>query len=325
LHRLIAKKNMSNCRNISERQLIKRISKILGGIIEDDCATIDIDDRYLVVTTDMLHRETDFPQIMTPWQIGWMVVAVNLSDIAAMGASPAGLLIAAGLTPDTNLSFTDELFTGFLDCASAFDTTILGGDIDSSRELTITGCALGFVEKDLILRRTGARPGDLLCTTGFLGSAGAGLYALNQSDLENKFISYLLKPHPRLKEGRALAFSRSVTSMMDNSDGLALSIYDLSRVNNVGFVVKEENLPIAPGIEEMVGHEKAIEFAISAGGDFELIFTINPDSLEAAKKACDLNVIGYAAGKGRRLWIEREGKKRKIMPRGYEHIIKKSC
>ena len=316
---------MSNYKSISERSLIKRILKILGNVIEDDCASIDIGDRYLVVTTDMLHRETDFPLIMTPWQMGWMVVAVNLSDIAAMGAAPAGILIATGLTPKINLSFTDELFIGLLDCASAFGTTILGGDIDSSRELTITGCALGFVERDLILRRTGAHPGDLLCTTGFLGSAGAGLHALNQSDTENEFVNCLLKPYPRLKEGRALALSRSVTSMIDNSDGLALSIYDLSRVNNVGFVVIEEELPIAPGIEEMVGYKKAIKLAMGAGGDFELLFTVNPDRLDAAKKACDLNVIGYTAGKGSGLWIEREGKKRKIIPRGYEHTFKKSC
>ena len=316
---------MSNCRSISERSLIKRILKILGSVVEDDCATIEIGDRYLVVTTDMLHRETDFPPIMTPWQMGWMVAAVNLSDIAAMGAAPAGILIAAGLTPKINLSFTDELFIGLLDCASAFGTTILGGDIGSSRELTITGCALGFVERDLILRRTGAHPGDLLCTTGFLGSAGAGLHALNQSDTENEFVNCLLKPYPRLKEGRALALSRSVTSMMDNSDGLALSIYDLSRVNNVGFVVIEEELPISLGIEEMVGYKKAIKLAMGAGGDFELLFTVNPDRLDAAKKACNLNVIGYTAGKGSGLWIEREGKKRKIIPRGYEHTFKKSC
>jgi thiamine-monophosphate kinase len=315
---------MPDRKSISERRLIKRILKILESVIEDDCATIDADDRYIVVTTDMLHRETDFPLIMTPWQIGWMVVAVNLSDIAAMGASPAGILIAAGLTPKMNLSFTDELFKGLLDCASAFGTAILGGDIDSSRELTITGCALGFVEKELILRRKGARPGDLLCTTGFLGSAGAGLYALNQSDIENEFVNCLLKPYPRLEEGRALAFSRSVTSMMDNSDGLALSIYDLSRINNVGFVVHEEELPIAPGIEELVGHEKAIKLAMTAGGDFELLFTVNPDRLDAAKKACELKVIGYAAREGSGLWIEREGKKRKINPRGYEHVFKKS-
>ncbi|MCJ7445516.1 MAG: thiamine-phosphate kinase [Methanotrichaceae archaeon] len=313
---------MTKCKSISERQLIWRISKILGDIVNDDCAAIDIDDSQFVVTTDMLHRETDFPEIMTPWQIGWMVVSVNLSDIAAMGAEPAGLLIAAGLAPEIDLSFIDELFTGLKDCALAFGTRILGGDIDTSRELTLTGCAFGFVEKDLILRRIGARRGDLLCTTGYLGTAGAGLYAINQADFKNEYIKYLLEPKPKLKEGRALAHSRSVTSMMDNSDGLARSICDLSEVNHIGFVIQEESLPIPHEIVEMVGYEKALEFALSAGGDFELLFTVEPDSLEAAMKACDLKVIGYVVDKG--LWMERNGNKRKIVPVGYEHKFKLS-
>ena len=125
----------------------------------DDCAVIDAGDRYLVATTDMLHQKTDFPDIMNPWQMGWMAVAVNLSDIAAMGAEPAGVLIAAGLPPEADLYFIDELFSGFGDCAAFYGTRILGGDTDSHQELTITGTALGFVEKDLVLRRRGARRG----------------------------------------------------------------------------------------------------------------------------------------------------------------------
>ena len=138
---------------LGERDLILRISEILGGVENDDCAVIDAGERYLVVTTDMLHRKTDFPDIMSPWQMGWMSVAVNLSDIAAMGAEPAGVLIAAGLQPEADLYFIDELFSGFGDCASYYGTRILGGDTDSHQELTITGTALGFVEKDRVIRR----------------------------------------------------------------------------------------------------------------------------------------------------------------------------
>ena len=96
--------------SISERDLIRRISVILGGLQNDDCAVIDAGERYLVASTDMLHQKTDFPDIMNPWQMGWMAVAVNLSDIAAMGAEPVGVLIAAGLPPEADLYFIDELF-----------------------------------------------------------------------------------------------------------------------------------------------------------------------------------------------------------------------
>ena len=303
---------------IGERDLIRRISVILGGVENDDCAVIDVGERYLVASTDMLHRRTDFPDIMNPWQMGWMTVAVNLSDIAAMGAEPAGVLIAAGLPPEADGYFIDELFSGFAECAALYGTRILGGDTDSHRELTITGTSLGFVEKELILRRRGARVGDLLCITGSLGAAGGGLWAW-QKGVESELVTSLLEPEPRLREGRALAKSGSVTAMMDNSDGLALSLSDLSEVSGVGFLVHQDKIPLAPGLAEMVGEENALEMAMSAGGDFELVFTLCPSGLEAARKACDLTVIGEVVEEG--LWMERAGQKREIVGKGYEHRI----
>jgi len=304
---------------LGERELIRRISEILGGVENDDCAVIDAGERYLVATTDMLHRKTDFPDIMNPWQMGWMAVAVNLSDIAAMGAEPAGVLIAAGLPPQADQYFIDELFSGFGDCAAYYGTRIIGGDTDSHEELTITGTALGFVEKDLALRRAGARPGDLLCTTGALGGAGGGLWAWQQGRHDSPFIEKLLEPEPRLAEGRALAKSRAVSAMMDNSDGLALSLFDLAEVSQVGFVVQEEALPMAVGLAEMVGQEKALEMAMSAGGDFELVFTVRREGLEAAQRACGLTVIGEVVEEG--IWMELWGQRRRIEARGYEHRI----
>ncbi|MDD2835621.1 MAG: thiamine-phosphate kinase [Methanothrix sp.] len=303
---------------LGERELILRISEILGGVENDDCAMIDAGERYLVVTTDMLHRKTDFPDIMNPWQMGWMAVAVNLSDIAAMGAKPAGVLIAAGLPPEADLYFIDELFSGFGDCAAYYGTRIIGGDTDSHDELTITGTALGFVEKDLVLRRRGARAGDLLCTTGALGGAGGGLWAWQQG-VESDLITKLLEPEPRLAEGRALAKARAVTAMMDNSDGLALSLSDLAQCSHVGFVVQEETLPVAAGLVEMVGEEKARELVMSAGGDFELVFTVRPEGLEAARRACALTVIGEVVEEG--IWMEQGGQRRRMEARGYEHRI----
>jgi thiamine-monophosphate kinase len=304
---------------LGERDLILRISEILGGVENDDCALIDAGERYLAATTDMLHAKTDFPDIMNAWQMGWMAVAVNLSDIAAMGAEPAGVLIAAGLPAEADLYFIDELFAGFGECAAYYGTRIIGGDTDSHQELTITGTALGFVEKELVLRRRGARVGDLLCTTGSLGGAGGGLWAWQQGLLESAFIERLLEPEPRLAEGRALAKSRAVTAMMDNSDGLALSLSDLAGVSQVGFVVYEERLPLAHGLEEMVGRDGAVEMALSAGGDFELVFTLRRERLEAVRRASELTVIGEVVEEG--IWMEKDGERRRLEARGYEHRI----
>ena len=310
---------MSSGRVLAEREIIRRISAILGGVENDDCAVIDAGERYLVATTDMLHERTDFPDIMNPWQMGWMAVAVNLSDIAAMGAEPAGLLIATGLPPKADLYFIDELFSGLGDCASYYATAILGGDTDSHEELTLTGTALGYVDRDLVLRRRGARPGDLLCTTGRLGGAGAGLLAWQQGKIDSPFIVKLLEPEPRLKEGQALAKSRAATAMMDNSDGLALSLADLSQASGVGFLLREKAIPLADGLLEMMGQEKAVQTAMSAGGDFELLFTLRPQGLKYARRACDLTVIGEVVEEG--LWMERDGQKRRLEARGYEHRI----
>lgn len=302
-----------------ERDLIQRISEILGGVENDDCALIEAGESYLVATTDMLHRHTDFPEIMNPWQMGWMAVAVNLSDIAAMGAEPYGLLMAVGLSPEVDLYFIDELFSGFRDCAAYYGSRILGGDTDSHQELTVTGTALGWVEKDLVLRRRGARPGDLLCTTGSLGGAGGGLYAWQEKRLDSPLIEKLLEPEPRLTEGRSLAKSGAVTAMMDNSDGLALSLSDLSAASRAGFVVYEERLPLAEGLEEMVGRERAVDMAYSAGGDFELVFTVRREGLEAARRACQLTVIGEVVEDG--IWTEMEGVRTRLEAKGYQHMI----
>ncbi|MHC1631826.1 MAG: thiamine-phosphate kinase, partial [Methanotrichaceae archaeon] len=277
------------CRDLGERQLIQTITSILGIAEKDDCAIMDAGDRYLVWTTDMLHRETDFPEVATPWQIGWMTAAVNLSDIAAMGAEPMGLLIATGIPPDTEIDFVEDIFSGLRDCARVHGTEILGGDLDSHQELTLTGSALGWVEKELVLRRRGAKPGDLLCTTGFLGSAGAGLkLVFDETEYhENELVKRLLEPDPCLKEGRALARSRTVTAMIDNSDGLVLSLFDLSVASRVGFVVQEESLPIDPKVSETAENKAdQIDLALHAGGDFGLVFTIMPDKIDLARQAC---------------------------------------
>ena len=100
---------MAQCNDVGERQLIRRISEILGGIVNDDCAVVDAGDRFMVATTDMLHRKSDFPDIMTPWQIGWMTVAVNLSDVAAMGAEPSGHTVTSAWDKPMRITETAKI------------------------------------------------------------------------------------------------------------------------------------------------------------------------------------------------------------------------
>ncbi len=295
--------------SIGERALISRLSGIFNvpegkereqeGIIigagSDDCAVLDLKgEDCLVVTTDMLHRTTDFPAEMTPWQMGWMSAAVNLSDIAAMGAEPTGLLMAIGMPLDTEIAFVEELARGIQACADFCGTTVIGGDIDTHAELTITGTALGRIKKSQLLLRKGAKPGDLVCITGYTGSAGAALKAvLSKKPISDNVLKALFEPVPRTREARELAESGAVTSMMDTSDGLAMSLHDLSRQSKVGFKIRENTLPILPEVSEFAsGPEELLDFALYTGGDFELIFTVDPKRLKKVQNICNLTIIG---------------------------------
>lgn len=312
---------------LGERALIQRISGLLSGggnIVvgagEDDCAVLDTgNEEYLLVTTDMLHRKTDFPLQMTGSQIGWMSVAVNLSDLASKGARPLGVVMAMGIPPDTEVEFIEEVVKGMDECASKYGTQIIGGDTDAHDELTLVGTALGMVKKERLIRRSGAMVGDLVCVTGHIGTAGAALFALDKKiPVSQEILKALFEPVPRIDEGMALAGSSSVTSMMDISDGLALSLHDMSRAGGVGFKIYESRLPVLSGVKRLLKGEKLLEVAVFTGGDFELLFTVAPEKLDKARKACHLNVIGEVIEKG--VFIERAGGVEELKARGYEHF-----
>ncbi|MFW5987345.1 MAG: thiamine-phosphate kinase [Methanohalophilus sp.] len=293
---------VSTVKDIDERAFIAQLASVFGRgkdelkvpAGDDDCAVLEFGGEYLVVTTDMLHQKTDFPDTMTPWQIGWMAAAVNFSDIAAMGGQPLGLLSAVGYPENMSLEYAGEIARGMRDCAQFCTTSVIGGDVDSHEELTITGTALGRVSKEELLTRKGAKPGDLVCVIATLGGAGAALEAyLKNIDYDDDFMKPLLEPVPRIAEGRMLAKSGAVTSAMDTSDGLALSLYDLASVNKVGFVLKEKSLPIDRRVFEIAASEKeALELALYSGGDFELLVTVSRDMFKALQAESYLTVVG---------------------------------
>jgi len=313
---------------LGERALIQRISGLLSGggnIVvgagEDDCAVIDSgNEEYLLVTTDMVHRKTDFPFQMTGRQIGWMSVAVNLSDLASKGARPIGVVMAMGIPPDTEVEFIDEVVKGMDECVSKYGMKIIGGDTDAHDELTLVGTALGLVKKELLIRRSGARVGDLVCVTGHIGTAGAALMALDKKIIvSQEILKALFEPIPRISEGMALVGSSSVTSMMDISDGLALSLHDMSRAGGVGFKIYESRLPVLSDVKLLLKGKERLEVAVYAGGDFGLLFTVAPKKLDKAREACHLTVIGEVIEKG--VFIEMEsGVEEELKARGYEHF-----
>ncbi|MGP8328948.1 MAG: thiamine-phosphate kinase [Methanosarcinaceae archaeon] len=321
---------------IGERPLIARLSKIFNsarspeiilGAGADDCAVIDITDQdCLVVTTDMLHRRTDFPPQMSPWQIGWMSAAVNLSDVAAMGARPVGILSAIGFPADTDVSIVEDIARGMADCAKACGTMVIGGDIDTHDELTITGTAIGRAKKSELLTRSGAQVGDKVCVTGCVGSAGAALRALGNgkgAQVSDSILRALFEPMPYTECAQELATSGAVTSMLDISDGLAMSLHDLADSGAVGFKIYEDALPVDDDVRAFAGSaDITLEFALYSGGDFGLLFTVRPDMIKAALNACDLSIIGEVTGEDEGVMIVRiDGRSTAIYRKGYLQLV----
>jgi len=215
-----------------------------------------------------------------------------------MGARPLMILLAVGLDRPNRLH---DIMRGAEDCCISVGTHVAGGDIDRHQELTIVSSGIGYGKPGTIVRRSGSRPGDRIGVTGTLGQAQAALSG------HHEFDRALLEPRPMVSEGMALA-SAGATSMMDISDGLSLSLYDMIAANSCGYSVQSSELPLPPGIPM----EEALPMALYGGGDFGLLFTIPGDRLPVPDLAYTL--IGEVIP-GREVLLDgvRLGK------RGYEH------
>ena len=189
---------------LGERALIDSMIQSFRLATLDDCSTIDDGEHWLLVTSDMAIESIHFPPSTTPYLMGWFVVAINLSDIAAAGGVPEGIMLSLGLPPYLEVDFLNQLAEGIQDCVSLHGTSVIGGDTKESPTITLCGTALGRVPKKNYLSRRGASPGDAVCVTGVLGSAGAALQNLGgEVDLET--LDHLLKISPRLAAGQAAA------------------------------------------------------------------------------------------------------------------------
>ncbi|MBN1762370.1 MAG: thiamine-phosphate kinase [Methanomicrobia archaeon] len=333
--------------DLGERGVIERITRkfrvdnqiVTAGAGEDDCAVIDIDRakngyRYLVVTTDSLQQSTHFPPSITPFQMGWSAVAVNLSDIAAMGAHPFAFVIAMGIPPQTEAPLMDELTTGIEACASTYHTAVVGGDITQSNELILTGTCLGFANNPV--RRSGAKEGDLLYVTGSLGNAALALKIITNELKVPKRVEEIVKkalvqPQPRINEGIILANSGVATAMIDISDGLALSIAEIAKSSNVGAELYADSVPV---LSEAIRDDKNLhlskgerrELAFYYGGDYELLFTIdksvleNEKMLQGLKREVNMSIIGTIVPAEEGIYFKDGDKEEKTELKGYQHF-----
>ena len=310
------------------RKLCRRGPRVRIGI-GDDAAAIDIDGRCLIATTDMLVAGTHFPPGTTPEQMGHKAVVVNLSDLAAMGAEPLGLVFSVALPRKLDLTFVKRLVKSLDATAREYGTYVVGGDLDESDEITIAGTAFGLVKKGELLRRSRAKEGDIVAVTGLLGAASAGLRLLLEklpAEGYRTLIDAQLEPVARVKEGRVLARSGSVTAAIDVTDGLAANLWQLARESKVKFIVERERLPEHPLVRRFAARHgfSVDDFVLFGGEDFELLFTVRSRGWTKVRRALRrvgimATPIGHVA-KGRGVFIQSGGKTRVLPDRGYEHF-----
>ncbi len=260
----------------------------------------------LVMVTDTLVEGTHFKSGASPRSIGHRALAVNLSDLAAMGAKPAWALLALTL-PSTEESWIKEFAAGFLALARAHGVALVGGDTTRG-PLSITVQAVGYVPKGQALVRSGAKVGDVVLVSGTLGDAAAGLHDSNE-DLRARFNF----PTPRVALGQALL--GIATAAMDVSDGLLADLGKLSAASGVGAGLELECLPLSTALIETRGLDAARRLALTGGDDYELLFTLPLERWQQWQSgsetpshdisACGITAIGrIEAGSGVRLTLE---------------------
>lgn len=321
-------------KDVGERSLLelaKRIcergSSVIVGVGDDGAAT-KIEKDTLVTTTDMLIEKIHFPSDASIQHIGTKAVVTNLSDLAAMGAKPLGLVFSIGAPGETEVDFISELLRVMNSTARKYGAYLVGGDLNEAEEIIISGAAFGEAEEEL-LRRSGAKKGDIIGMTGELGIAAAGVRAmLDDISMEDKEIlkDGFQNPVARIEEGRILSQSGGVTSAIDITDGLASNLWQISGMSEVGLTIDGKKLPI-PQEVRVFSKEQGIELdelTLYGGEDFELLFTARPDAWDDLAEGIrelgtKISRIGEVNAEGG-VFIKREGELKELPDRGYEHF-----
>jgi len=258
-------------------------------IHESDAELLEVsaDGSFLAVTTDTVAEEIALGLYSEPYLAGWMVVMANMSDLAAVGAAPLGILLSELFPTNFAQEEIDRLQQGIHDACDACGTFVLGGDTNIGDRLILTGCAIGTVSAGTALRRSGVRPGDLVYSTGRLGLGNA--FALNQlAGYPTDKSAVVYKPSARLIQGRTI---RGIaTACMDTSDGMLATLDQLMRLNGVGFRVDADlESYFDPDALRIARLRKISPWLMLAGqhGEFELLFTVPSDGETMLRAAAE--------------------------------------
>ena len=279
--------------DLGEHEVLRRLHQFCDSVVGDDGAIQSLPaGERLVVTTDVLVDGVHFcDRTLPPNALGWRAAAVNLSDLAAMGATPMGLTIGLTLPADTPWPWLGELYQGITDCLQHHGGAIIGGDLCRGEHRSLAITALGSVQPHQALYRNRAQPGQTLVTTGAHGASRAGLALLlgelapeldpNNGPDDQSWIQAHQRPVPRFD---AIAILRQLSpegtatiAAMDTSDGLADAIIQICTQSQVGATLFSSQLPLPSGLGNRVGSATAQNWSLYGGEDFELVLSLPPD------------------------------------------------
>lgn len=290
--------------------------------IGDDCALLQPPaGEVLAVSTDTLVSGRHFPVETAPYDIGWKSLAVNLSDLAAMGAQARWFTLALTL-PDADQSWIAEFARGLSDLSSQSGISLVGGDTTRG-PLSITITVMGSVPVGAALKRSGAKVDDVICVTGTLGAAALALRVLNEPDLSSELRERLDRPTPRLSAGFAL---RDIAhAAIDLSDGLAGDLVHVLDASGVGAEVYSQRLPSSPAFKQRVSIDDSLALQAQGGDDYELCFCIAPEKFdEAVARLAVLDVpltlIGRITATTGLRFLDANGATIALTANGYRHF-----
>lgn len=330
---------------LGEFGLIARIAKMVGepgddvvvGIGDDVAVLRTGGDKYLLATCDIQVEGIHFIRDkISPYQLGRKAVAINLSDIASMGGVPKQLLISLVLPEDTPVSYVDAMYEGMKEETGRYGVDIVGGNIARSPSgLIVDIFLLGEVEPEYLLLRSGAKVGDGVLVTGYVGDSAAGLTLLlaPAANCDKAYAKRVLEAHltptPRLKEGRVIAKSGMATAMIDVSDGALGDLGHICERSGVGARVWVERLPISDAARTtaMAVEKDPLKWALGGGEDYELLFTTPPERAEElAALVCEetgtpVSVIGEIVPAEEGIKVVREsGESLSLEREGWDHF-----
>ena len=318
---------------IAARGLSRSEGVICG--IGDDCAVLEgPGEQVLLVTSDLMVEGVHFVREgISPDDLGYKLLAVSLSDIAAMGGEPRDATVSLAVSEKEDVLFVEAIYEGLRSLAARHAVNIVGGDTTKSPgPMVLDLTLLGRSGRDRVCLRSGARPGDLVFVSGTLGDSAAGLDLVlgGQADSGDSDGTYLVgrhrRPEPRLDLGRRLAGTGAVTAMIDVSDGIGSDLRHICERSGVSAVVDRARIPISAALRSYAASADVdpVELALTGGEDYELLFTARPDAaelVESLRGSVPVTQIGVVeAGQAELFELNASGVRTSSQSRGHDHF-----